>query len=245
MNPETNPIAARVVKLTLTARHDTPPPNLSAVSLFDGLREELLRTGEPFRRDGDGRIDPEDYPDEMADAVNELYANSGTVPPGEYQDPDPSEDDGPSLELEATLAALLEIFGVRPEEGDDEGAYVFQTAAFLVRRPQVDGTDCVEVSYQEADSMDKTKTTVRYSPDYPDTVTIYRSGDVFTTLICEKGRRHISAYETPLGPFEVAVYARDVSGALSFPEGGTLSLDYVVEIRGMEVQRTRMTVQVE
>ncbi len=244
MSSESNAIEARLVRLTLSARHDAPMPNLSAVSLFDGLREGLIHTAGLSRRDTDGPVEPEDYPDEMADAVNELYTNSGTVPPGDYLDPEADGEDDPVLELEDRIAALLELFGIEQDEDDSEGSYVFQTSALLTHRPQPDGTEWIEVSYQEADTMEHTKTTVRYSPACPDMVTVYRTGDVITMLVCEKGRRHISAYETPLGPFEVAVYAREVSGSLSFPEGGALTLDYVVEIRGMEVQRTRMNIQV-
>ncbi len=79
----------------------------------------------------------------------------------------------------------------------------------------------------------------------PNMVTIHRNGGVMNTLVLEENRRHISVYKTPIMPFEAATFAKKVSSDLSLENGGTIDLDYLVELRGTDLQRTRMTITVE
>ena len=54
-------------------------------------------------------------------------------------------------------------------------------------------------------------------------------------------------YQTPIMPFEVCVHTLRVDNALAVDGqsvGGTLDLDYVIEIRGARAERCRMHLEV-
>ena len=102
----------------------------------------------------------------------------------------------------------------------------------------------IEIEYSEDESMDDTVTVISYDPKTPDMVTILHNGSVMSSLIYERRRRHISVYSTPIMPLEVAVYTRTLEGGFT-ADGGEMVLDYIVELRGMDVQRTVMKIRAD
>lgn len=99
----------------------------------------------------------------------------------------------------------------------------------------------VTVSYREGElsGLGNVKTTLFFQKNAPRTVTMTRDGAVRTALIFEQGKRHICIYRTPLMPMEVAVKTRKIENTL---EGnGKLHLDYVIEIKGADPERTELT----
>ncbi len=103
-----------------------------------------------------------------------------------------------------------------------------------------DGTR-VSIGYTESDvsGMEGSKTTISYQKNAPGLVTMMRTGAVKTALVFEKGRRHHCVYQTPIMPFEVSVHTTEVNNDI---EGeGKLFLDYAVELRGAQAERTKMT----
>ncbi|MBQ3063741.1 MAG: DUF1934 domain-containing protein [Clostridia bacterium] len=99
----------------------------------------------------------------------------------------------------------------------------------------------VTVTYREGElsGLGNAKTTIFFQKSDPHTVTMTRDGAVRTALLFEEGKRHICIYKTPLMPFEVAVKTRRVENTLS--ENGKLRLDYTVEIKGADPERTELT----
>ena len=89
--------------------------------------------------------------------------------------------------------------------------------------------------------MESSQTSIIFDQITPDTVTMMRSGSVSTTLVFEAGKRHHCMYETPFMPFEVCVFTKKAQNKLL--EDGTLSIDYVVEIRGAKAERTKFTLK--
>lgn len=76
-------------------------------------------------------------------------------------------------------------------------------------------------------------------------VTISRSGGILSTIILEEGKRHISIYKTPFMNFEAAAYARSIKLDFDFSSpSANISLDYLIELRGTELQRTIMKIEV-
>ena len=110
------------------------------------------------------------------------------------------------------------------------------------RTTDVNGSETIEIEYTEDDSMENTRTVIAFTPSQNDRVSIIHDGPVMSSLVCERGVRHISAYKTPIAPFEVAVYAKRCDADLTFERGGYIELDYLVELRGMDIQRTCMTI---
>lgn len=97
--------------------------------------------------------------------------------------------------------------------------------------PQTDGEDVcdTEISFDIAD---------------PDCVTVTRSGGVSASFVLRAGSRGISVYKTPFGPIEMCVLAKKISNTMNI-NGGVISMDYTVELKGMTAQRTRITVSAE
>ncbi len=113
-------------------------------------------------------------------------------------------------------------------------------------RLRVKGNLC-ELSYMEtgAEGLEDTKTTLVFSKNRPNVVTLTRTGMMKMTLSFETGRHHIGDYH--IGALQalfsdgkrglsIASYARKVQNDLL--TSGTLELDYIVEVRGMDTQRT-------
>ena len=90
--------------------------------------------------------------------------------------------------------------------------------------------------------MEDSLTTVTFLKSDPSVVSMIRSGLVSTTLVFEEGKRHHCMYKTPFMPFEVCIRTIKVDNTIiGF---GSLSLDYIVEIRGAKAERTRFSFQI-
>lgn len=102
----------------------------------------------------------------------------------------------------------------------------------------------VIIAYDESEltGMDGSATQLRFEKNMPGLVTMMRSGTVNTILVFEQGRRHICTYQTEYMPFEVCVYTKEVRNTLL--EDGRIELDYIVEIRGAQAERTHFTIQI-
>ena len=99
----------------------------------------------------------------------------------------------------------------------------------------------VAISYDESElsGMEGSRATISYQKNEPGVITMLRTGSVKTALLFEKGRCHECVYQTPLAPFDVRMQTDEVNNSL---EGvGVLYLDYTVELRGAQPQRTKMT----
>ncbi|MBQ4353483.1 MAG: DUF1934 domain-containing protein [Clostridia bacterium] len=239
----------RTVRLTLTAKHTVPELGRyrGVISLF----QELKKDRHPLN--ADGHANPEDYPEEMNDAVQDMldrdagFTESEIYDAGFEEAAEAGDAEGEAMTLEQIWDKIQEIgqkLGMQPEEDDDDDLYVFRTLGSMERLADENGNEVIEISYAEEESMDNTGTVIRYDPSKPGCAAIYHTGGVMSTLICEKGKRHISAYQTPIMPFEVAVFTKKCEGGFTFENGGSLELDYMVEIRGADMQRTMMTIDV-
>ena len=230
----------RTVRITLTAKHTMP--NLGGFSLFN---KSIKVDRHPLN--ASGHADPEDYPDEMNDVVQDMLDRDAGFSEGEIYDAsaesdflDPDEENVSIEDIFEKLKELGDKLGAQADEDDDD-VLVFRTLGSMERKVE-NGIEIIEISYAEEDSMDNTNTVIRCDPTKPNSVSVMHSGSVMSALICEQGARHISAYQTPIMPFEVAVYTKKCEGGFTFDCGGSLELDYMVEIRGANMQRTQMTI---
>ena len=107
-----------------------------------------------------------------------------------------------------------------------------------------DDGDRISISYDESEAtgMAGSITTVTFLKNDPSVVSMIRSGLVSTTLVFEAGKRYHCMYKTPFMPFEVCI--RTIKVENSMIPFGTLSLDYIVEIRGAKAERTRFSFQI-
>ena len=102
----------------------------------------------------------------------------------------------------------------------------------------------VEIVYDEGElsGMEGSQTVISYVPDEPGTVSMIRTGAVSTALVFERGVRHLCTYETPYMPLQIGVFALSVDNRLE--SEGEIALDYLIEIRGAQAERCKMTLRV-
>lgn len=102
----------------------------------------------------------------------------------------------------------------------------------------------VEIVYDEGElsGMEGSQTVISYVPDEPGIVSMIRTGAVSTALVFERGVRHLCTYETPYMPFQIGVFALSVDNRLE--SEGEIALDYLIEIRGAQAERCKMTLRV-
>ena len=141
-------------------------------------------------------------------------------------------------ESEELLEEELLEEGTQPKLPTEESdTYTFCTTAGMK-------TECgvVTITYEENTGC---TSEIIFDTGKPEMVTIHRTGGIMNTLVLEKGKRHISVYNTPIMPFETAVLAKKVDVNMTYEDGGDIDLDYLVELRGMDLQRTEMKIHVE
>lgn len=239
----------KTVRLTLISRHILPDMNRSvgSMSLFNSIPGAKRKEVNPK-----ASIDPEDYPDEMNEALRVIMDNNAGADSrfgfdDDYIDDEPgdSDDNEENDEISSLFRSLFRQVAEEDDEkdlADRSDAFVFKTLGTMSHRILADGSEEIEITYDEGDSMDNTRTTILFNKSHPETVSILHEGGVASSIVCEKGVRHFSAYVTPVMPFEIAVYARKCEGILTFENGGVLDVDYILEIRGADVQRTIMRI---
>lgn len=158
--------------------------------------------------------------------------------------------------------AVMEKSGVMPEEpcSEDEMLYdeklcgdagePFQMVT--EGRFRMRGNLC-EISYEESEltGMNGTRTSLVFSKNRPEVVTLTRTDEAKMTLSFEQGRHHVGDYKMPMlqmilgieGPMPIASFARKVENRIF--ENGTLMLDYIIEVRGLDTQRTIFSLVME
>lgn len=107
-----------------------------------------------------------------------------------------------------------------------------------------DDGERISISYNESEAtgMEGSVTTITFLKSEPYIVSMIREGMVSTTLVFENEKRHHCLYKTPFMPFEICVRTIKVTNSLLGI--GTLTLDYVIEIRGAKAERTKFSMQI-
>ncbi len=126
-------------------------------------------------------------------------------------------------------------------DDDEEGLEKLElyTEGILVYAP--DGNDAqISLAYDESEltGMDGAHSVLTYRTSEPELIHLIRSGGVTTALTFKPHHRAICVYETPYMPFQVGIHCLVVENRLL--DGGTLVLDYIIEIRGAQAERCRM-----
>lgn len=169
-----------------------------------------------------------DYRDSLSDKIAKLEERISQM-----SCDDPAENGGENPETDLYDASLC---------GDASTTYSLVTEGRLRSR----GNLC-ELSYLESDGedgLDGTRTTLVFSRIRPWIMTLTRSGALRMTLSFEEGRHHIGSYR--LGALQalvsdqpalpIASYTRKIRNSIL--TDGSLELDYIIEVRGMDTQRT-------
>ena len=126
-----------------------------------------------------------------------------------------------------------------PEDEEPEGPIeIFSEGELYVTDERV------IIAYDESEltGMEGSHTQVRFERNNDGLVTMMRNGNVNTILVFEAGKRHICTYQTPYMPFEICVFTKEVKNTSL--ENGVIELDYIVEIRGAQAERTQFKIEI-
>jgi len=101
------------------------------------------------------------------------------------------------------------------------------------------------ISYRESlDGETEQICEVSFDPELPGLVTICKSGIASTVMTIEEGKRHNCVYRTPFMDFEMRIRALRVDNTVT-ENGGTLRMDYALEIRDAVAHRTVMEISLK
>lgn len=161
--------------------------------------------------------------------------------------PDVTEDpfdDLPEIPEDIEDAVIRRIEEAEREGNEAEGG-TFEMVTSAVFTAE-NGEIAFSWEESEATGMEGTQTTVSFREDEPGSVAVARTGAVESVFVLEEGRRHVTAYETPVMPFEISVFTRRARNTVSPVTGkGEMFFDYIVEVRGMDASRTVLSLKSE
>ena len=131
---------------------------------------------------------------------------------------------------------LLKVKGTRMENGEDESIEFVTEAKFRGDN----GKYMVEYNESELTGMDGTHTVITLKPDE---VSILRTGKNNSHLHFEKGRKHVTMYETEFGTMSMGVFSRRVNVNLG-DSGGEVDFDYALEINNMQTSENNFYMEI-
>ncbi|MBQ3792255.1 MAG: DUF1934 domain-containing protein [Clostridia bacterium] len=142
-------------------------------------------------------------------------------------------------EKAAEVAAFLESEEMKASLGSEE----FEVTAEFVPSVSEDGR--ISFTFGEKDFSENAvkRTCISFDPASPKLIMVTRDGEVPSVLVMEEGRRHLCAYQTPYMPFDLVTYTVSVDNRLS-EKGGTLEMDYYIDIQGSTAQRVRLSLEI-
>lgn len=168
----------------------------------------------------------------LGEVMNELSAFAEEPAEGEEEPEEPfpeeePEDGDPSPAEEA------------PPSGEESAP---EKSEFFAMGKLVETDDRLEIVYEEDafTGMEDSVTSIGFAKNQPEIVTMTRYGLVKAALVFEKGKRHLSVYQTPFSEFELSVCALSVQNLLL--REGIINLDYITELHGARTERCKMKI---
>ena len=204
------------VKLTINSRHILPQMGSNAYSMFS--------------RNGDkAPVQHSDTALRLQEMMEEL---------DEELDEDAELEQDVIEQIEDMFRTLFE--SAEPDE-ENSNRYILTTEGTM----ESDENEYRLKYVENPDNGFGDALTVLHISKTSPTIVIERSGTLMSTLCCEKGKRHISDYTSPMMPmpFSICIYTRKFDSSLT-ESGGVILLDYLVELRGADIQRTTMRINV-
>ena len=120
-----------------------------------------------------------------------------------------------------------------------------EVSEMLVEGRLITTTRRVELVYDEMldPAFGPSVTKIGFDRDRPEMISMLRSGAVSTAMIFESKLRHICIYNAPAVGFEVCISTVRVDNRLL--TDGILTLDYYMEIHGVQTEHCKLTVTVK
>ncbi len=119
---------------------------------------------------------------------------------------------------------LISICGSQCEPGETD----YETIQFVTRGNMVSEGDKKIITYAEGEltGMGNTQTTLTVEDNR---ITLARRGDVYSQMVFEQGRRHLSMLDTDEGSLTLGVNTNKITNTLT-DMGGDIEMDYNIEV---------------
>lgn len=118
---------------------------------------------------------------------------------------------------------MISITGLQKLDGESQEPVELITSGIL---SEVGGG--YHLTYRET-ALTGLEGTITSFQIYPEQVSMVRMGAVCLQMVFEKGRRHLSVYETPYGNLSVGVRTEQMENTLG-ESGGKIDIKYALEI---------------
>lgn len=134
---------------------------------------------------------------------------------------------------------VITIRGKMRRRGDDCDDIELMTRGSFVRRGS-----SYYIVYKETDETGYAGCVTTVKVDDSNKIVLLRYGSVSGQLIIEKGRRHVSIYETGFGSMNFGVAADEIESRLS-SEGGSLSFSYLLDVDNLSLSHNSVEITVK
>ncbi len=133
---------------------------------------------------------------------------------------------------------LITIHGTMEQDGDSDSVELMTRGSFVRRG----GSFFISYNETEATGYKGCVTTVKVSEDARK-VSLMRFGPMPSSLVIEKGRRHVCHYDTGAGALSLGVAADEIVSNLH-DEGGTVDFSYMLDVDAEELSRNLVHITV-
>lgn len=160
------------------------------------------------------------------------------------------ENKNVKIKIKSQISDLMlsEVYDFEFEDDESHSSHLHDNIEYSTQGIlSVDG-DNVKISYEENELMglEGCETSLHFNKVTPDVITIMRTGSLISGFVFDPSdKRQICTYETEFMPLEFCVYTRTVGNNLTYDNGGTLKLDYDIEVHGVRTERNRFTLEVK
>ena len=162
--------------------------------------------------------------------------------------PDDGDDSTPAVFIGTDGEETPDVLLTSPEEKKDDDRTVKDTIHYEADGELIFDDEKITVTYSETEEvgMENCSTTLVFDPSDPQSVVMNRTGNASAVMIfsAAEPRQHC-VYQTGVAdfPLDLCIRSRHVRSEMT-PNGGTLFLDYVFEMRGVITERTVLKMRI-
>ncbi|WP_432406870.1 DUF1934 domain-containing protein [Wukongibacter sp. M2B1] len=133
---------------------------------------------------------------------------------------------------------ILKITGSQMPAGEEEDLIELMTEGKVYEKE-----NATYLVYEESElsGMEGCTTTLKLIEDK---IIMKRFGNATSQLIFEKGKRHVSNYNTPYGNFRMEILTKEVEYSIDENYKGTISLEYRMSIQGLSEGTNRLHIEI-
>ena len=133
---------------------------------------------------------------------------------------------------------IIELKSSIESSGESENIEITTRGKLLAKE------DAVFLSYKETEQSGYDGCTVLIKAEGNDRVTISRSGDANSHLLCEKGKRNLCSYSTPHGALTLGVTCGQIKNELNDDGLGKLSFSYELDVNGGLIGKNKLSIKI-